>query len=143
MFDQSGDDPRQRRRCLDPIAALAGEPNKIRHLFVPARDRRAVRDEAAQARPFMADMPDVERGRALQPIDTDGDVELVGLRVARLARRRIGRRDQQLPRVRLEIELFVDIVDQRPVIDRDATAIIAAELVSAAKPLTGCSRTIL
>ena len=50
----------------------------------------------------------------LVTVDRERDVELFGLDVAGHDRRLIGRRDQQLPALRLEIELLVDVDDHGP-----------------------------
>ena len=61
-----------------------------------------------------------KRVGALDPVDRERDVELLGLDVARLDRRRVGGRAQQQPGFRLEIERLVDVDHQRPgALDRD------------------------
>ena len=118
VADQAGAGARQGRRCLDAVAALAGQPAKAFGIVVEADDRRAVRGKGPETRPAVEDRADLDRGGLLQPIDADRDIQIVGPGVHRLARRRIGGRDEKPAGVRLEIELFADIVDQRPGGDR-------------------------
>jgi hypothetical protein len=57
---------------------------------------------------------DSHAGGVLESIHRDGDIDVVGKCIARRHRIFVGWRQQELARVRLEIELFLDVDDHRP-----------------------------
>ena len=104
----------KRRRQHDAVAALAGEPPEAGRRRVLAHDRAVVGDEAAQARPAVRDARDLECRRALEPIDQQRHVELVGLGVAGRRRRGVAGRGHEPAAVGLDVVVVAGIVDRGP-----------------------------
>ncbi len=117
---ERGRQPAQARRGLNAIAALSGQPEETGDLGIVADNRCLVGHERAQPGPAMVDPRYGQVGRGLDAVDGDGDIDVLGLHVTWRHRRFVGRRSQQLARVRLEIEALVDVDDQRPGIAVDA-----------------------
>ena len=98
---------------LDAIPALSRQPVKAPDLFGKPGDGAFVGHEAAQARPRIFDPSNGDIEGRFNPVNADRDIHFIGLHVTGWFGVFVRRGDQEFARVRLEIELFVDIDDQR------------------------------
>jgi len=110
---------RHRRRGLDAVAALSGEPEKPASLRIEPGDdrlgRRRTKRRPAQ-RAWMRGTCNVVT-RVSRSTST-ADVVFVGLRIARRRWRLGGRRGEDAAGVRLEVPVLIDVDHCRPVVDR-------------------------
>src|SRR5215468_4843506 len=72
--NKSGDDTREGGCGLDAVAALAGKPEESRHCRIRAGHGIAIFGEGPKPRPFAIDLPDRDRGGALQPVDAESQL---------------------------------------------------------------------
>ena len=81
-------------------------------------DRQPVGREASEARPTALDRLDGPVDHALEPVDRDSDVDLLGRGVARIGRDLVVRAEPNRPvAFALEVEAAVGIVDQRQILE--------------------------
>jgi hypothetical protein len=102
-----------RRRRLDAVAALRGDPEEAGRIGREAADQVAVGDERAQPSPAAA-RPHRERRRHFDAIDRQRDVEVFGLHVLRRHRIGVRRRAEQEAGVGLDVPALVDAAEERP-----------------------------
>ena len=88
--DQIGHKTPRGGSCLDAVTTLPDAPEKSFDPGIPAERQAAVRGEGAQPGPTMLDPPHRYIQRPLHTVDANGDIELLGLHVMRICRRRVG-----------------------------------------------------
>ena len=76
---------------MNAVAALAYQPKEPWALWIEACHRDPVACEGSEARPFVGDAIDTQRGRGLEPVDRKRNVDFFGLGVAGGCRRLVGR----------------------------------------------------
>src|SRR5690606_25346573 len=96
-------------RRLDAEAPLTGEPEEARLRRIEAVNRKPVRGEAAQARPLVLDRKNPPVDHLFEAVDGNRDVEFLGCGVARRARGFVVRAQPQLPMLRPEVELPLQV----------------------------------
>ena len=101
-------------RGLDAVATLAGTPEKAFDLRVEAHDRNSIGRKRPQPSPTVIDPSHVDFERRLHAIDTDCDIQVFRLRIAGGLGYLVGRRQEKLGGVGLEIEFLVGIDDRGP-----------------------------
>jgi len=111
---QCGCEVRPTRRCHHAITTLPRVPDEARLDGVWANDRLFVGSEAPQTCPATVNMPNPHRGRPFDAIGCSGDIEFVGLTVARLDRRLIDGRDHDASALRLEVPSLSNVERHRP-----------------------------
>jgi hypothetical protein len=102
------------RSGLDAGTTLSGQPEKSGDVRVEAYDHRPIGDEGSQPCPGGSHDANIQSGVAVDPIDCERNVDLVGSSVAWVRRFLLGERAQELAPVRTEVELIVGVADQRP-----------------------------
>ena len=112
--DRAREHRAERRRRLDAGAPLADEPPEARRVRILTHHRQAVRRERPQAGPGGTHGAHGELGGGGHALEGEGDVELLGPGVARLARRLVGRGHQQPAGLRLEVVAAGDVHHERP-----------------------------
>ncbi len=102
-------------RCgLDPGAALARQPEKMRDQRVEANDHGAIRDEGSQTGPRRAHNPDIDCRVGVDAVDGKGYVERLGPDVAGVGGILFTQRTEKLASIGAKIEFIVGVADERP-----------------------------